>query len=61
MDLSTGKRIIETRQAILDAATVPIGTVPIYEAMDGLKHAEDLTTSGCSRSSTRRRSRASTT
>jgi phosphomethylpyrimidine synthase len=43
MDLSTGKRIIETRQAILDAATVPIGTVPIYEAMDGLKHAEDLT------------------
>ena len=44
MDLSTGKRIVETRQAILDAATVPIGTVPIYEAMDGLKHAEDLTT-----------------
>jgi phosphomethylpyrimidine synthase len=44
MDLSTGKRIIETRQAILDVATVPIGTVPIYEAMDSLKHAEDLTT-----------------
>jgi phosphomethylpyrimidine synthase len=43
MDLSTGKRIVETRGAILDAATVPIGTVPIYEAMDGLKHAEDLT------------------
>jgi phosphomethylpyrimidine synthase len=43
MDLSTGKRIVETRQAILDAATVPIGTVPIYEAMDSLKHAEDLT------------------
>jgi phosphomethylpyrimidine synthase len=44
MDLSTGKRIVETRQAILDAATLPIGTVPIYEAMDGLTHAEDLTT-----------------
>jgi phosphomethylpyrimidine synthase len=43
MDLSTGKRIVETRQAILDVATVPIGTVPIYEAMDSLKHAEDLT------------------
>ncbi len=43
MDLSTGKRITETRQAILDAATVPIGTVPIYEAMENLRHAEDLT------------------
>ena len=43
MDLSTGKRIVETRQAILDVATVPIGTVPIYEAMEGLRHAEDLT------------------
>jgi phosphomethylpyrimidine synthase len=43
MDLSTGKRIDETRQAILDVAEVPIGTVPIYEAMDGLRHAEDLT------------------
>ncbi len=43
MDLSTGKRIVETRGAILAASSVPIGTVPIYEAMDGLKHAEDLT------------------
>jgi len=43
MDLSTGKRIVATRQAILDVATVPIGTVPIYEAMEGLRHAEDLT------------------
>ncbi len=43
MDLSTGKRIVETRAAILEASTVPIGTVPIYEAMDGLTHAEDLT------------------
>ncbi len=43
MDLSTGKRIEETRQAILDAAAVPIGTVPIYEAMDGMRHAEELT------------------
>jgi phosphomethylpyrimidine synthase len=43
MDLSTGKRIDETRRAILTAASVPIGTVPIYEAMDGLRHAEELT------------------
>ena len=43
MDLSTGKRIEETRAAILDAAAVPIGTVPIYEAMEDLRHAEELT------------------
>jgi phosphomethylpyrimidine synthase len=43
MDLSTGKLIEETRAAILTASTVPIGTVPIYEAMDGLTRAEDLT------------------
>ena len=43
MDLSTGKRIDETREAILDAATVPIGTVPIYEAIERVKDPEDLT------------------
>jgi phosphomethylpyrimidine synthase len=43
MDLSTGKHIAQTREAILDVAEVPIGTVPIYEAMDGLRHAEELT------------------
>jgi phosphomethylpyrimidine synthase len=43
MDLSTGKHIEETRAAILTASSVPIGTVPIYEAMDGIKDAEDLT------------------
>ncbi len=43
MDLSTGKRIEATRAAILEASSVPIGTVPIYEAMDGLVHAEELT------------------
>ncbi len=43
MDLSTGKKIVETRAAIIDAATTPIGTVPIYEAMDGITDAEDLT------------------
>jgi phosphomethylpyrimidine synthase len=43
MDLSTGKRIDETRQAILDAAAVPIGTVPIYQAIERVKQPEDLT------------------
>jgi len=43
MDLSTGKRIDETRVAILAAATVPIGTVPIYQALERVKHPEDLT------------------
>jgi len=33
MDLSTGRLIDETRIAILDASTVPIGTVPIYQAV----------------------------
>ncbi len=43
MDLSTGKRIDETREAILEAATVPIGTVPIYQAIERAKSPEDLT------------------
>jgi phosphomethylpyrimidine synthase len=33
MDLSTGRLIDETRKAILNASTVPIGTVPIYQAV----------------------------
>ncbi|HEU4598181.1 MAG TPA: phosphomethylpyrimidine synthase ThiC, partial [Solirubrobacterales bacterium] len=42
MDLSTGKRIDETREAILAAASVPIGTVPIYQALERVKRIEDL-------------------
>ena len=44
MDLSTGKNIHETREWILRNSPVPIGTVPIYQALekvDGI--AEDLT------------------
>lgn len=33
MDLSTGPDIMETRNAILRASSVPIGTVPLYEAL----------------------------
>ena len=43
MDLSTGKRIDETREAILAVATVPIGTVPIYQAVEKVKRIENLT------------------
>ena len=43
MDLSTGKRIDATRQAILGDASVPIGTVPIYQAIERVKQPEDLT------------------
>ncbi len=43
MDLSTGKRIDETRAAILAAASVPIGTVPIYEAVERVRQPEELT------------------
>ncbi|MEH3052647.1 MAG: phosphomethylpyrimidine synthase ThiC [Patulibacter minatonensis] len=42
MDLSTGKRITETRAAILAASPVPIGTVPIYQALERVKAIEDL-------------------
>jgi phosphomethylpyrimidine synthase len=42
MDLSTGKRIDETREAIIDAASVPIGTVPIYQALESVSSIEDL-------------------
>jgi len=34
MDLSTGPDIVETREAILRACPAPLGTVPIYEALN---------------------------
>jgi phosphomethylpyrimidine synthase len=43
MDLSTGRDIDATRQAIIDASTVPIGTVPIYQALARVKQIEDMT------------------
>src|SRR5881394_1853076 len=43
MDLSTGGDIPEIRQAILRHSPVPIGTVPIYEAITRVKRVEDLT------------------
>lgn len=46
MDLSTGKDIDETRKAILKATSIPIGTVPMYqagkEALDEFKDISKL-------------------
>ncbi|MET0344560.1 MAG: phosphomethylpyrimidine synthase ThiC [Polyangiales bacterium] len=43
MDLSTGKRIHETREWILRNSPVPIGTVPLYQALEKVKgKVEDL-------------------
>jgi len=43
MDLSTGKDIDLVREAIIGASTVPIGTVPIYQAVLMGKELEELT------------------
>src|SRR5271167_1085326 len=42
MDLSTGGDIPRIRQAIIDNSPVPIGTVPIYEALSRVRRVEDL-------------------
>jgi phosphomethylpyrimidine synthase len=43
MDLSTGGNIDAIRQAIIQASPVPIGTVPMYQAVQKVKKVEDLT------------------
>ena len=44
MDLSTGKKLYETREHIIRNSPVPIGTVPIYEALERVNgKPEDLT------------------
>src|ERR1044071_740351 len=42
MDLSTGGDIPRIRQAIINDSPVPIGTVPIYEALSRVRRIEDL-------------------
>ncbi len=42
MDLSTGGDIPAIRKAIIEASPVPIGTVPIYEALSRVRRVEDL-------------------
>src|SRR3954447_13809374 len=43
MDLSTGGNIDAIRRAILAASPVPVGTVPMYQAVQKVKKVEDLT------------------
>ena len=43
MDLSTGGDLDAIREAMLAASTVPIGTVPIYQAILHVKEPQDLT------------------
>jgi phosphomethylpyrimidine synthase len=42
MDLSTGGDIPRIRKAIIEHSPVPIGTVPIYEALSRVRRVEDL-------------------
>ena len=46
MDLSTGNQIDETRVAIIQGSTVPIGTVPIYQAILQVDDTPSLTAQG---------------
>src|SRR5947199_32382 len=43
MDLSTGGDIDAIREAIIDASPVPVGTVPIYQAVEAARSVEALT------------------
>src|SRR3989338_11144872 len=43
MDLSTGGELDPIREAIIQASSVPIGTVPIYQALEEAGAPEDIT------------------
>jgi len=43
MDLSTGADLDETRAAIIERSTVPVGTVPIYQAVLAVEDVTELT------------------
>ncbi len=42
MDLSTGANIVNIRRAVIAHSTVPVGTVPIYEALARVKSSDGL-------------------
>ena len=46
MDLSTGKDTDATRVAIIGASSVPIGTVPIYQAIEEVSKPTEITADG---------------
>jgi len=43
MDLSTGGDIPRIRRAIIENSPIPVGTVPIYEALSRVRRVQDLT------------------
>jgi phosphomethylpyrimidine synthase len=43
MDLSTGRRIPEVREAIIRNSSIPVGTVPIYEILERAGKVEKIT------------------
>ena len=43
MDLSTGKYIHEIREAMIHNSPIPLGTVPIYEALERVNEIHELT------------------
>jgi phosphomethylpyrimidine synthase len=43
MDLSTGRRIREVREAIIRNSSIPVGTVPIYEILERAGKVEKIT------------------
>ena len=43
MDLSTGGNLNETRTAIIEKSPIPIGTVPIYQAIQNVNDVSELT------------------
>lgn len=43
MDLSTGGNLNEIRTTIIDKSPIPIGTVPIYQAIQGIQDISELT------------------
>ena len=43
MDLSTGRRIPEVREAVIRNSTIPVGTVPIYEILEHAGKVENIT------------------
>jgi phosphomethylpyrimidine synthase len=46
MDLSTGGGIDEIREAVLRHSPIPVGTVPVYQAVQEVRRPQDLTADG---------------
>jgi phosphomethylpyrimidine synthase len=46
MDLTVGPYIIDIRKTLLDNCPAPLGTVPIYEAIERVNSCEDMTADG---------------